>query len=333
MKLFGITFLAAKNLLYIPLLFIGIVLLVLRFYKTRRAANKLACPSRISILFKNFSFARQVLKIVLMSIGIASLFLSLLRPAWSKKEEIVEQEGRDLFVAIDISRSMLAQDYKPNRLEFAKQKIKNLVNQLQSERVGLIVFSGATSVQCPLTADYGAFFMFLDQLDVETISSGTTALDQPIKKALEMFKGMKSKKNKLLVIFTDGEDFSSNLAGVRQEAAKEGLTIFTMGVGTEEGVPIPLFDEKGNQIGHIKDKKGNVVISRLNEGILRSLAQETGGIYIKLTNDDKDVSKLVAMVEKFEKEKFEDKKLPTLDEKYNYFLLVSFVCFVLEWLL
>jgi len=257
----------------------------------------------------------------------------LLRPQWDKREEVVQQEGRDLFVAVDISRSMLAEDYKPNRLEFAKEKIKKLVSKLKSERVGLLIFSGSTMVQCPLTSDYSAFFMFLDQLDVETISSGTTALDQPITRVLEIFEGMEGKKTKLLVIFTDGEDFSSNLAAVRQRAADQGVKIFTMGVGTPEGVPIPLINEKGERQGHIKDKAGNIVISRLNEGILSALASETGGIYLRLTDNDKDLKQLISVVEQFEKEKFEDKKLPALQEQYHYFLLVSFVCFAIEWLL
>jgi len=333
MKLFGITFAAAKNLVFFPLLVLGIILLVWRYTKIKLAIKKLVIFSKTGILLKNFSRVRNIFKIILVVLGLTSLFLGLLRPQWNKREEVVAQEGRDLFIAVDISRSMLAQDYTPNRLEFAKQKIRKLVNMLNSERVGLIIFSGSTVVQCPLTADCSAFFMFLDQLDVETISSGTTALDQPIKKVLEIFQNMKGKKTKLLVLFTDGEDFSSNLAGVRQQAAKEGVKIFTMGVGTPEGAPIPLINQKGEKEGHIKDKSGNVVISKLNEGILSVLAYETGGIYERLSQDDSDLKRLVKAVEKFEKEKFEDKKLPALEEQYNYFLLVSFVCFAIEWLL
>ena len=327
MKLFGITFAAAKNLVFLPLLVLGIVLLVWRYTKINLAIKKLASFDKINFLFENFSRLRNIVKIILVAVGLASLFLGLLRPQWNKREEVVIQEGRDLFIAVDISRSMLAQDYKPNRLEFAKKKIRKLVNMLNSERVGLIVFSGSTILQCPLTSDYSAFFMFLDQLDVETISSGTTALDQPIKKVLDIFKNMQAKKTKLLVIFTDGEDFSSNLAGVREQATQEGVKIFTMGVGTPEGAPIPLIDEKGQKEGHIKDKSGNVVFSKLNEGILSVLAQETGGLYERLSQDDSDIKRLVLAVEKFEKEKFEDKKLPALEEQYHYFRTLAKDCF------
>ncbi|MFC1842582.1 VWA domain-containing protein [Candidatus Dependentiae bacterium] len=333
MKLFGITFAAAKNLIFLPVLIFAIICLVWRYVKTKKVVRELAGSSRVSTLFKHFSRTRNIIKIILLSIGFTSLFLGLLRPQWDKKEEVVAQKGRDLFIAIDISRSMLAQDYKPNRLAFAKEKIKKLVSNLKSERVSLVIFSGSTVVQCPLTADMSAFFMFLDQLDVETISSGTTALDQPIKQVLQMLRDKKNKKTKLLVLFTDGEDFSSNLAGIREKAAKEGLKIFTMGVGTPEGAPIPLITKEGKRQGHIKDKSGNAVISRLNEGILSSLAIETGGEYIRLTESDNDLRRLISLVEKFEKEKFEDKKLPALQERYNYFLLVSLVCFSIEWIL
>jgi len=332
-ELFGITFNAAQNIFFFPVLILGIILIFWRLIKRRKNINKLASKAQVRLLVKNVSPFKHVSKAIFLSIAMFFLFLALLQPQWNKKEEIVLQEGRDLFVAIDISKSMLAKDYKPNRLEFAKKKIKKLVNMLGSDRVGLIVFSGATSVQCPLTADDSAFFMFLDQLDVETIASGTTSIDQPIKRALEIFKSMDGKKNKLLVLFTDGEDFSSNLAAVRNEAAKEGLKIFTMGVGTPEGAPIPNLDQRGNQVGHIKDRYGNVVITRLNEGILSALAQETGGVYMKMTEDDADIKKLVSMVQKIEKEKFEDKKFSRLEEQYPYFLLVSFLCLALEWLL
>lgn len=208
-----------------------------------------------------------------------------------------------------------------------------MVRKLDCERVGLLIFSGSTIIQCPLTTDYSAFFMFLDQLDAETISSGTTALDKAIKKALEVFGGMEGKKHKLLAIFTDGEDFSSNLADIKQKALQEGMTIFTIGLGTPEGAPIPILNEKGEPVDHQRDEKGAVVISRLNEGILRAVADESGGTYLRAQEDDHDVNTLIAKVQQFEKEAFEDKQISNLQERYPYFVAVAFVCFMLEWLL
>ncbi len=329
----GITWAALENIFLLPLVVAAFVLLIWRFKRVRKAISQLVVMSREKSLLSHTSFYKLVIKTVLMSVGVIFLFLALLRPQWSKKDQVVQQAGRDLFIAFDISRSMLVSDYKPSRLEFAKKKVKSLLDNLDCERVGLILFSGSTCVQCPLTQDYSAFFMFLDQLDVETISSGTTAIDQAIKKALYSFKSMPTRKSKILVLFTDGEDFSSNLAGVRREAAQEGLTIFTVGVGTPDGGPIPIFDKDGKSLGHQKDNKGKIIISRLNEGILHNLAEQTGGKYLRATHDDQDVKTLVRSVQKFEKERFGDKKLSTLQEKYPYFLAVSFVCFAFEWLL
>jgi Ca-activated chloride channel family protein len=243
------------------------------------------------------------------------------------------QEGRDLYIALDISRSMLATDSQPNRLICAKEKIKRLIKKLSCERVGLILFSGSAFVQCPLTSDYAAFFLYLDAVDAELISSGTTALDQAIQQALTSFASVPERKSKLLVVLTDGEDFSQNLSNVKEEAAQSHLSIFTIGVGTPEGAPVPLFDHHGNIIGHQKDHKGGVVISRLNEEILANLSADAGGRYIRATENDDDISLFVATVQGFEKEQLAERKHSRYEDQYHYFLLVSFICFVLEWVL
>jgi len=175
--------------------------------------------------------------------------------------------------------------------------------------------------------------MFLEQVDAELIASGTTALDRAIKTAIQSFKNMPERKSKLLVMFTDGEDFSSNLSSVKKEAQQEGLHIFTIGVGTTQGAPVPLFDMEGKQVGHQKDAKGNVVISRLNEGILQTLAEDAGGKYLPMTEDDTDLNTLVHYVHSYEKGRFEDKTFSRMEQQYPYFLSVSFLCFALEWLL
>src|SRR5271154_1561603 len=300
----GVQWASMQNLIYLPVLFIVIVLLIYAVIRRQRIIAMLAASRWSDLLMHAASPARAITKMILMIIGCCALFLALLQPQWDKKEEMVEQEGRDLFIALDISRSMLAQDLTPDRLEFAKKKIKKLVKKLSCERVGLILFSGSTFVQCPLTTDYGAFHLFLDQIGVETISSGSTALDAAIAQALEAFSRGVNRKHKLLVIFTDGEDFSSNLAHIKQEAINAGMHIFTIGVGTTEGAPIPLFDARGNQQGHQTDKKGKIIITRLNEGILYNLAQDSGGSYLRAQPDnDGDVDALVRSVEMFEKER------------------------------
>jgi Ca-activated chloride channel family protein len=307
------------------------LLLCVRYRKQLQA--RLALVGMHSHFLRNVSSQKQLLKCILIFIGSLFLCFALLRPQWDKSEETIIQEGRDLYIALDISRSMLATDCSPNRLHFAKEKIKSLVKKLSCERVGLILFSGSAFVQCPLTSDYGAFYLYLDAVDAELISSGTTALDQAITQALHSFASTPDRKSKLLVLFTDGEDFSQNLNNIKEEAAQAGLSIFTIGVGTPEGAPVPLFDAHGKLLGHQKDAQGGVVISRLNEGILHSLSCDAGGSYIRAVDNGDDIATFIRAVHAFEKEQLSERKHSRYEDQYHYFLLVSFICFALEWLL
>lgn len=329
--LFGITWGAPEHAIFFLLVF-GVAAVLLYWLRRKRHAVAMLV-GQSKFLIRNFSFTKLVIRAFLLVIAVFFLCLALLRPQWNKKEETVLQEGRDVFFALDISRSMLATDCAPDRLTCAKQKIKEILKQLDAERVGLILFSGSAFVQCPLTADYSAFNLYLDQVDVETISSGSTALDQALQETLRAFKRLPSRKNKLLVLFTDGEDFSSNLHALKRQAHEDNLRIFAIGIGTQEGAPIPLYNQYGMQEGHQKDEQGTVVITRLNEGILRTLTQDAGGMYISGTTDGSDVHMLVKKVQEFEKEALDERSMARLEEQYPYFLLVSFVCLLIEWLL
>ena len=295
---------ASSHYIYLfPIILFAIGCMIYRVIRFNKSIDKLAGQWRDS-LFVGVSRFKNTIKAALLVFGTLFLFVALLRPQGKEESEKVTQEGRDLFIALDISRSMLATDVLPNRLVCAKQKILEIVQALSCERVGLILFSGAACVQCPLTADFGAFSMFLEQIDAETISSGSTALDKAIAHALHAFKSMPDKKNKLLVLVTDGEDFSSNLASIKNDAQQQGMHIFALGVGSTQGAPVPLFDLHGKPKGHQKDRNGNVVISRLNEGILSALTQDVGGVYLRVTDDATDVKRLVGYVQQFEKEQF-----------------------------
>jgi Ca-activated chloride channel homolog len=322
-----------SNSIYLWLYAAIILILVYKLYRLSMLVQLLKRAPHGYRFLHNISYSRIYLKGFLWAVAVFIIFLTLLHPGWGKKEQIVTQEGRDLFIALDISASMLAQDVTPNRLTAAKNKIKALVSGLKSERVGLILFAGSSFIQCPLTRDKNAFNMYLDQVDADTISSGTTAIEKPIQEAIQAFKESGTQKNKLLVIFTDGEDFSANLSALKQEAQKEGLTIFTIGIGTEQGAPIPLFDPHGKPVGHLKDKKDTVVITRLNQALLQQVAQSVGGLYIHAQTTDNDLTALITLIEQKEKEKNEDKKFDNIPEQYPWFLLVSFILLAVEWLL
>lgn len=333
MNWLGITFKATHNSTYFGILIMAFLLLAYRLLRSHQIILLLGRSVQGKTFLKHISFTRLVIKSMLWATALLFIIATLLHPAWNKQEETVIQEGRDLFIAFDISASMLATDLSPNRLEFAKEKIRTLVNALPSERIGLILFSGSSFIQCPLTRDRNAFFMYLNQIDTSTIASGSTALDSAIEQAINAFNQIGSQKNKLLVIFTDGEDFSPNLASLKHKAHQEGLTIFTIGVGTAIGSPIPLIDQSGKQAGHLKDKQGNIVISHLNDELLQNLATDLGGIYLHASQDQSDINKLVALVMQREKEKREEKTYGHLQEQYPYFLLISFLLLLIEWLL
>lgn len=331
---FGINWIQPNNLSLFFMVLTGAgLLLVYRWYWSAHLIARLGKRVEGKRFLHNTSVTRVSIKSIVWFLAFFFIAITLWHPGWNTKDETVVQEGRDLFIALDISRSMLAQDIKPSRLKFAQQKIKSLVNKLPSERVGLILFSGSSFVQCPLTRDRAAFNMYLDQIDVDTIASGTTALDQALHQALGAFKQTTHQKSKLLVLFTDGEDFSDNLASYKQEAHAQGLTIFTVGIGTEQGAPIPLYDSNGTQSGHLKDRNGTIVITKLNEEILRSLASEMGGIYLRPSSDDHDLDRLIDLVQKKEREIFEERTMAQREEQYPWFLLVSFILLAIEWLL
>lgn len=333
-ELLGITWASLQYVWYLPLLLLGIFLVVHYARKKNAVVSKLSSRKWRSVLMENFSERRTWHRAFLLSCAMSILFIALLRPQWDKKDENIQQQGRDLIIALDVSRSMLAQDMKPNRLEFAKKKIKELVDTLASERISLVLFSGEPIVQCPLTTDYAAFLLFLDQIDSETISSGTTALDRVLQKVLDMFKDQLTSNNKALVMFTDGEDFSSNLVQVKEEAHALGLPIITVGVGTSEGAPLPIVDEQGRHIDYQKDENNIVIISQLNEGILMSLAQGIGGVYVRAQQDTShDISQIVTSVQKMEKAAFDEKKVGSLCDQYPYFVGAGLAFLFGAWLL
>lgn len=309
------------------------VCLAVKLYKSVYALKALSSVRLRSIVVHNGAWWRRILKYSLFFVGFIFLIIALFQPCWDMKESDVQQHGRDLLIAVDISRSMSCSDEKPNRLEFAKQKIKKILLNLKCERVGLILFSGEAVVQCPLTVDYGAFFMFLDNLDVETLSSGTTHITAAIRAALDIFKSVPLKKTKLLCIFTDGEDFSSDLSSIKQQAIEQKLSICTFGIGSSRGAPIPILDLNGKNRGFEKDDKGNIIMSKFNEGILKNVSQQTGGMYIHGAADHSDVKEFIAYVNTFEKESLGSVKYNKYQEQYPYFVAVSFLCFGLEWLL
>jgi Ca-activated chloride channel family protein len=231
-------------------------------------------------LISGISPTRQRVRPVLIAVAFALLLVALARPQWGFTWEESKQKGLDIVVAIDTSKSMLAEDIAPNRLQRAKLAALDLMQQAQSDRLGLVAFAGGAFLQCPLTTDDNAFRQSVEALDVNIIPQGGTAVAEAITTALTAFK--EGDNFKVLVLFTDGEDNDENALAAAQSAAKEGMKIYTVGIGTAEGELLRVKDAKG-RTDYIRDPEGNVVKSRLNESLLQQIAGATeGGFYLPM---------------------------------------------------
>jgi Ca-activated chloride channel family protein len=224
--------------------------------------------------------ARQRIRLLLLVLAVGSALLALARPQWGFQEEQAKQRGLDIVVALDTSRSMLAQDVPPNRLTRAKLAALDLMRLSKTDRLGLVAFAGDAFLQCPLTLDEQAFRQSLEAIEVGIIPQGGTALTAAIQTALQAFKS-EGDNYKILVLFTDGEDHERDAIQAAKQAAKAGLRIFTVGVGTPNGELLKVTDEQG-VTSYIKDSQGNAVMSRLDETLLRQIATEAGGSYLPL---------------------------------------------------
>lgn len=284
-------------------------------------------------LLRHFRPWRVVVKGVALMIAIACIYIALLHPKWGFVQETVEQQGRDVFIALDISRSMLVRDVAPDRLSVAKQAIKKILDALPADRLGLMVFGQTARVHCPLTHDRELLTLFVEHIDQTVIAAGTTRLDEPITLAIAQCRRTPERKSRLLVILTDGEDFSGALESLAVKAAQEHLMILVVGVGTTRGAPIPVYDAQGKQNGFVKDATQQVVVSRLNESALRSLAQKTGGRAIFISREKDEVQSIIDAIERCEKERQGKQMMARMHEQYHWFLLVALGCLLLEWLI
>ena len=257
-----------------------IVLFFTLVYRNKKAAmRKFAKGATLREISLSVNFKRQIIKAIIFIFALSLCVLSLMRPQWGFKWQEVKRKGLDILIAIDTSKSMLATDVKPNRLERSKLAVRDLVKKLKGDRIGLIAFAGTAYLQCPLTIDYGGFLLALNDISASTIPRGGTSISSAISVALKG-KGVHPKEDKALIIITDGEDHEGDPEKTAQKANTEGVRIFCVGIGTKEGDLIQVVDEYGKRV-FLKDEAGNMVKSRLNEDALRKIAFITGGTYVR----------------------------------------------------
>ena len=295
------------------LLFIG-----LQVWKSRQQKN--FAESR---LLKRLAPARSVfkptLKLLFVLLGLTSLIIALVNPKMGTKLETVRREGVDIVFAVDVSKSMLAEDIAPNRLEKAKRLVSEIINQLASDRVGIIAYAGQAYPQLPITTDYGAAKMFLQGLNTDMLSSQGTAINEAIELASTYFDD-EEQTNRILFIISDGEDHSGTATlDAVDLALNEGIKIFTIGVGKNKGAPIPI--KRNGVVERLKkDSKGEVVITRLNSGILEDIASEGNGSYVDGSDTEDAVALVKETLDQMDKKEFEAKQFADYKDQFQWFL-------------
>lgn len=286
--------------------FVGIVpalvacIMVRYAFRVRSVVFTIAASQHLRCMMPRYSWVRLVVRISCIIIALVLLWIALMRPQYrSIEQSMCSEQGRDVIIAVDISRSMLVDDCNNmSRLQRAKDKIAALVGSLHSERVALVVFADAATTLCPLTRDLNAFRMFVDMLDSSILSgTGSTSLAAALSLSAEMFVKDEFKNNRLLIMLTDGEDFVGSLEEAHAKAERVGLLVSVLGIGSTIGGPIPLFNEQGVFVGHQRDDQNAVVISKINPGILSSITARCHGLYQAVSlADDTDVAQIVAWV-------------------------------------
>lgn len=298
------------------------------FKKKDRAIENFCGLNLIDKLAPCHSRGRQKFKALLIVCAVVFLVIALLRPQWGFQWEEIKRKGVDIIIALDLSESMLAEDIKPNRLERAKRKIHDLLNMLEGDRIGLVAFAGVSFLECPLTLDYNAAKIFLDYLDVDLLPVKGTAIGEAIRTSVEAF-GKYAGKSRALILITDGEDLEADPVIAAKAAREAGVKIFAIGVGKEGGAPIPNRNAGG---GFKKDKKGNLIISKLDEESLQEIALETGGLYVRSVTGDMDLEKIYKehIRGKMEQGELKTTRRKKWEERFQIFVLLGFILITLE---
>ena len=297
--------------------------------RTRRDLARFGDQQLLDRLTGTVSRRGQTTKTVLLVITVALLVTALARPQFGSRVETVRREGQDIVIALDVSASMVAEDMAPNRLQKAKFAIADLIGRLEGDRVGLVAFAGEAFVQCPLTLDYSAARLFLNAMDPGMMSVQGTNLGQAVEVALDAFAET-DRRHRVLVVITDGEDHEGEVDAAVERALEEGVRIYTVGIGSAEGVPIPELEAAGRPRRFKRDALGAVVTTRLDETTLRTIATRTGGAYHRASPAGTELVLLAAELTAGEGQEFEAEQVTLFDEQYQLFLGFALALLVAE---
>ena len=310
-------------LLLIPFFFIG---LAVWMGARRRRLRKFGDEALVNDLMPSWSRSKRWVRAVIYSLAFTFLVIGLSRPQIGAKLKEYKAKGAEIMIALDVSNSMLAQDYSPNRLERAKLAISRITDKLQGDRIGLIIFAGSSFVQLPITSDYVSAKMFLSNISTSSVPIQGTAIGDAINTAVRSFSAQ-SEQSRAIIVITDGENHEDDAVAAAAQAAEVGVKVYTIGVWSQEGQPIPMDG------GLLKDKEGNIVVTRLDEDTLKQIAQAGGGAYVHAGNDEFGLTPIISEIQKMQDEEFNSVMFEEYDEQFMYFLGVALALLVLEMLI
>ncbi|MCP4443702.1 MAG: VWA domain-containing protein [Aureispira sp.] len=311
----------------VPLLTIFFWVVMIRINKQR----ELFGAQLLARLAPDLSPYKRPVKFGLSMLAVIFMITALANFRMGNKTQTVKREGVDVFIALDVSKSMRAEDIKPNRMQRARQFATKLVNALRGDRVGLILFAGQAYLQMPLTIDYSAALLFVRTASPDLEITQGTAIEEAIDLAMKSGQTDENKKQRALVVITDGENHESVAVDMAKKARAEGVSTFMVAVGTEKGAPIPL--QMPGYSGFQQDKQGKIVQSKLNKGLLKQIAEAGGGQFYHISEGDAIITRMQRKMSKLQKEEFEQRNFDTFETYFQYFVVFALLFLIIEFAL
>jgi Ca-activated chloride channel homolog len=322
---------ANPGFLYLLLLLpVMVLLFILNELRKRRALRRLGNQELVGTLVPEMSISRPVIKFVLQLLAVASGIIMIARPQFGSKIEDVKKQGVEVIIALDVSNSMLAGDIQPDRLTRAKQAISRLVDNLDNDKIGLIVFAGDAYTQIPITTDYASAKMFLSTISPDIVPKQGTAIGAAIDLGIRSFSPGEG-KSKAMIIITDGENHEDDPVSSAAEASKAGIVIYTIGIGSTEGVPIPVV--VNGRKDFLKDVDGNTVVTRLDEDILKKIALTASGSYVRASNSNIGLDEIFSEIRKMKKQELESTMYTEYNDQFQIFAAIAVFLLIVDFII
>jgi len=322
---------ANPDFLYLLLLLPALVILwVINEVRRQNALKRLGDPNLVNRLLPERSRMRPVVKFIIQLIALSVCIIALARPQFGSKLEEVKKKGVEVIIALDVSNSMLAEDIQPNRLTRAKQALSRLIDDLDDDKIGLIVFAGDAYTQIPITTDYVSAKMFLETINPDMVPKQGTAIGAAIDLGMRSFSPGEG-KSKAMIIITDGENHEDDPVSKAAEAAGKGIVIHTIGIGSTEGVPVPVMVSGKRE--YLKDADGNTVITKLDEEILKKIALTANGAYIRASNTNIGLDEIFNEIKKMKQEELESTMYTEYNDQFQIFAAIALIFLIIDFII